>query len=104
MRPWRKSEATTYDEALALADAAAAGQQWDEAFANTTWPCNLPTSKTNRGPTAFGKRSPKCQYMLVRDLYGEGKVDECLKSATSIARRRPTATAAAQAALAVRPR
>ena len=98
-----KSEATTYDEALALADAAAAGQQWDEALAKYNAALQLADKQDESRTDSVRQAIAKVQYMLARDLYGKGKVDECLKLATSIAREKTDTTAAAQAAaLAVR--
>ena len=98
-----KSEATTYDEALALADAAAAGQQWDEALAKYNAALQLADKQDESRTDSVRQAIAKVQYMLARDLYGKGKVDECLKLATSIVREKTDTTAAAQAAaLAVR--
>ena len=85
-----KSEATTYDEALALADAAAAGQQWDEALAKYNAALQLADKQDESRTDSVRQAIAKVQYMLARDLYGKGKVDECLKLATSIRARRPT--------------
>ena len=99
----QKNEAASFDEAVALAEAAAANQQWEQALSDYNLALQLAEKKDQSQTDGVRQAISKVQYLEARDLFRQGRVQECLTMAAGVARERTDAAAAAPAAaLAVR--
>ncbi len=91
--------AKTFDEALALADAAAENLDWSAAAVMLARALELGTSPADQKQVpAVQARLEQARYQLAAASYAAGKLDECLALAEQIVRDRPDGPVAPTAA------
>ena len=106
----RDLEATSFDEAVTLGDAAAANSDWRkalEAYEKAMEIAEKTKLKNPGGIAAVREAMGRVRFMIARDLFGQGKLSECIEMAGKIVRndqgnvKKESAAAAQAAALAV---
>ena len=77
-------DVSTFDEAVALGDAAAAASQWEQARDTYNKALEI-AEKTKRddpeGIAAVREALAVAQFMIARDLFLKGKYNECIEMA-----------------------
>ena len=80
------AEPGTFDEAVAMGDAAAAAAQWANAAAQYARALQLARGKTVERAPAVREALANAVFMQARDQFHQGKLEQCLTTAGSVVR------------------
>jgi tetratricopeptide (TPR) repeat protein len=106
----RDIEANTFDEAVALGDAAVAGLDWQKALSAYNKAIGIADRTKLKNPGAIAavrEAMGRVQVMIARDLFAKGQFTECIETAGKVVRdeegnvKRESAAAAQASALGV---